>query len=304
MLCHAGRVASTTALDAANGSVDLESFFDDLKRMQELVAGLGIPAAPVPFDLDGLTLAVGAQDAFGLGFRFAGSLAGGVNTSFGPQRAPAWWTLKHKTRIYSDGAGDASSHHSMMATLVAFGVTPDQLVAREQDFLDLAHYIRSIEPPCWALSALSADKRARGRRIFESTCARCHGVYEGPEAHYPNLIVPLEEIGTDPVRAQRFGQPEAARLNSSWFGDPPFQPTFGYLLRHSSASGHARRTSTMARFRPCSACSILGRARRAGVEWIRSRGLRRRPRRRALRRAERDRRPGHASRPPRVRYDA
>jgi hypothetical protein len=229
LLCHAGRIASTTVLGAANGSVDLESFFDHLQRMQQLASGLGIPSVPVPFELDGLTLAVGAQDAFGLGFRFAGALAGGVNTRFGPQRAPAWWALKHKTRIYSDGAGDASSHHSMMATLVAFGVTPDQLVARDQDFLDIAHYIRSIESPCWTLNALSADKLARGRQIFESTCARCHGVHEGPQAQYPNLIVPLAEIGTDPVRAQRFGQAEAARLNASWFGDPPFEPSGGYL---------------------------------------------------------------------------
>ncbi|HKU38646.1 MAG TPA: hypothetical protein VJR89_10880 [Polyangiales bacterium] len=229
MLCHAGRVASTTVLGAANGSVDLESFFDDLERMQELASGLGIAAVPVPLDLEGLTLAVGAQDAFGLGFRFTGALAGGVNMRFGAQRAPAWWTFQHKTRIYSDGAGDASGHHSMMATLVAFGVTPDQLVARDQDFLDIAHYLRSIEPPCWTLNALSADKLARGRQIFESTCARCHGVHEGPEAYYPNLIVPLAEIGTDPVRAQRFGQAEASRLNASWFGDPPFEPTGGYL---------------------------------------------------------------------------
>ncbi len=231
MLCHGGRVAGITLLGAASTSVDLESFFDDLNTMRELAPALGIPAPPVPFDLAGLTSAPGAQDAFGLGFRFTGPLSQGANTNFGPQKPPAWWLLKHKARIYVDGSGDASSHHSMMATLVAFGVTPDQLVAREPDFLDVVHYIRSLEAPCWTLTALDAAKVTRGQALFDATCASCHGVHSGDAAAYPDQIVARAEVGTDPVRAERFTQVEADRLNASWFGEPPFEPTGGYLAQ-------------------------------------------------------------------------
>lgn len=229
MLCHAGRVGGITLRGAPNSAIDLESLHDDLLVMRDLAPTLGIPAPPVPYDLDGLTHAAGAQDAFGLGFRFVGQLGDGVNTQYGPQRAPAWWQLQYKERIYVDGSGAASGHRSFMATLVAFGITPDQLVAREQDFVDLAHYIRSLQPPCWSFTALDEEQRERGRQIFAATCARCHGVYEGPAAHYPNLIVPVSEVGTDAMRAQRFRETEAQLLNGSWFGDPPLSATGGYL---------------------------------------------------------------------------
>ena len=229
MLCHGGRVGGVTLLGAPNSAIDLESLYDDLVVLRDLAPMVGIPAPPVPYDLDGLTHAAGAQDAFGLGFRFVGPIAGGANTRYGPQRAPAWWQLQFKERIYADGSGAASGHRSFMATLVAFGITPDQLVSREHEFVDLAHYMRSLQVPCWSFSALDEQKRARGRQVFSATCARCHGVYEGPGAHYPNRVVPVSEVGTDAMRAQRFGAREALVLNGSWFGDPPLSATGGYL---------------------------------------------------------------------------
>jgi len=231
MLCHGGRVAGTTLLGLANTTVDLEAFYEDLERMAELAPMFGFPAPPIPYDLEGLTFAAGAQDAFGLGFRFAGPAAAGLNTSFGPQQAPAWWLLQYKDRIYVDGSGEASGHHSMMATMVAFGITPEQLTERDEDFLDIAHHIRSLEPPCWSLSTLDPQQQARGQAIFEARCASCHGVHTGDGAAYPNAVGTLAELGTDPVRAQRFRQAEADRLNLSWFGEPPFEATGGYLAQ-------------------------------------------------------------------------
>lgn len=224
LLCHSSNIAGTTLIGAANHRVDLESLFDDLLVMRDLAPMLGLPFLPVPFELDGFTHAAGAQDAFGLGFRLTGASEG-----FGPQRAPAWWQLHFKERAFADGGGDARSHRSTMATLVAFGVTPDQLIAREQDFIDAFHYLLSLEPPCWSLTTLDAERVQRGRAVFDGQCATCHGVHSGSEASYPNRVVPLAMIGTDPVRAERFTPVEATSLNASWFGDPPFEATGGYL---------------------------------------------------------------------------
>ncbi len=224
LLCHTSTIAGATLIGAPNHRVDLESLFDDLLLLRDLAPSLGLPLLPVPFDLDGFTYAAGAQDAFGLGFRVAGAGRG-----FGPQRAPAWWQLHFKERAFADGSGDARSHRSMMATLVAFGVTPDQLVAREQDFVDVFHYLLSLEPPCWSFTTLDAQRRERGQALFEAQCASCHGIHSGARAKYPNRIVPLDMVRTDPVRAMRFTVVEAAGLNTSWFGMPPFDATGGYL---------------------------------------------------------------------------
>ena len=224
LLCHASNIAGTTLVGAANHRVDLESLFDDLLQVRDLAPALGLPLLPVPFELDGFTYAAGAQDAFGLGFRLVG-----VGRGFGPQRAPAWWQLAFKERAFADGSGDASSHRSTMATLVAFGVTPDQLMAREEDFKDVFHYLLSLESPCWNLTPLDARRVERGQTVFNARCASCHGIHSGADASYPNRIVPLDMVGTDPVRAERFTTVEAAGLNASWFGTPPFEATGGYL---------------------------------------------------------------------------
>ena len=38
-----------------------------------------------------------------------------------------------------------------------------------------------------------------GVAIFNNNCAECHGTY-GAKGSYPNKIVSIEEVGTDPVR--------------------------------------------------------------------------------------------------------
>lgn len=229
LVCHGGRVAGQTILGAANTRIDLETFYDDLLRMRDLAPMYGFPQPPVPYDLDGLTSAAGAQDAFGIGFRLFG--ISGINTRFGPQRAPAWWMLARKERLYVDGAGDASGHRSTMATLVAFGVTPDQLQAREADFEDIAHFMRSIPVPCWNLTEINPDARARGQQLFNANCAECHGTHSGDAASFPNLIVDRMDVGTDPMRAANFGPAEATALNASWFGQPPLMSTGAYLAQ-------------------------------------------------------------------------
>jgi hypothetical protein len=47
---------------------------------------------------------------------------------------------------------------------------------------------------------------------------------------YPNNVVALAEVGTDPERSESFGETEALRVNASWFGEgAPMEPTDGYL---------------------------------------------------------------------------
>jgi hypothetical protein len=195
MLCHGGRVAGSTLLGAASTSVDLESFFDDLNTMRKLAPALGIPAPPAPFDLDSLTSAPGAHDAFGLGFRFTGPLSQGANSSFGPQKPPAWWLLKHKARIYVDRSGDASSHHSM----------DTDCARRRKGDARPGGVRRDVRELPW--------RAQRGRCRLSQPHRRA------------------QRGRNRSRRAERFTRVEADRLNASWFGDPPFEPTGGYLAQ-------------------------------------------------------------------------
>ena len=74
------------------------------------------------------------------------------------------------------------------------------------------------------------------RSIFRDNCARCHGTY-GEKWTYPNKIVPLEEIGTDPNRHRGIEMRYGLEYSNSWFGKEPngwfvdgkmLRPTPGY----------------------------------------------------------------------------
>jgi RoxA-like, cytochrome c-like len=48
-------------------------------------------------------------------------------------------------------------------------------------------------------------------------CARCHGTY-GEKWTYPNKVVPLDKIGTDPNLARSFSKEADEYQKASWFG--------------------------------------------------------------------------------------
>jgi mono/diheme cytochrome c family protein len=67
---------------------------------------------------------------------------------------------------------------------------------------------------------VDAGLAARGKELFADHCARCHGSY-GPGGKYPNKIVPLETIGTDPVLAYAISERNVDHYNRSWFAKQP-----------------------------------------------------------------------------------
>ncbi|HLT38015.1 MAG TPA: hypothetical protein VK034_17135, partial [Enhygromyxa sp.] len=114
----------------------------------------------------------------------------------------------------------------------------DQAEAMVDYFADIRAYLESIEAPGypWTIDETLA---AEGEELFECNCAGCHGTYSSDPAEetYPNLLLPLELVGTDPATAQSAGDPQVSPLvawfNSSWYGDvtqlTPDQPFVGYV---------------------------------------------------------------------------
>jgi hypothetical protein len=93
----------------------------------------------------------------------------------------------------------------------------------EPTFSDIQAFLKSLKPPKYPFP-IDSDRANRGKVVFEKTCARCHGTY-GADGRYPNKIVPLDLIGTDPVRATGLSERLVVHYNSTWLGeDYPAEP--------------------------------------------------------------------------------
>jgi len=227
LLCHASTVAGQVVLGAANSTLDVQSLLDDMTK------GAAMVGITPPVSLTDRTQAAGAVDAIGMGFAFGeafyGVPDGTLHKDCGWERAPAWWQLKYKQRAFNDGSATAPGFRTMAGTLVAFGLTEDQIAARGSDFEDIGNWILSLDPPAWAGDPIDQDRWARGRTVFAQTCTECHGTYGGDAPSFPDSIVDVAEVGTDPMRVELFRQQEIDAVNSTWLGVPPLMKTNGYL---------------------------------------------------------------------------
>ena len=233
LLCHAGAVDGELHLGLANTQLDLQGLFDELVELADIAENFGLPAPQLPWTIEDRTGAAGLTDAFGMGMQFAtayGPGGGSLETRYGYQDPGAWWRVKLGDTIYADGSGDALGHRTMMAMLLAFGLPYAELQALDPTIEALREFVLSIEAPSWPGPELDLDAQRRGRLVFDEHCASCHGIHSGPEASYPNALLPLDSVDTDPTRAINFGPEEAAWINASWFGqDHPMSATGSYI---------------------------------------------------------------------------
>ena len=150
-----------------------------------------------------------------------------------PTDVPAWWLLKKKASMFYTSVGRGDFARIMMASSLL--VLQDTTKAREVDenFDDVLAFINSIEAPIYpnSIDQIKADK---GEDLFIRNCAKCHGTY-GVEETYPDLLVELDVVKTDPALAQtNYANPDFVNIyNESWFGKGQhaarLEPTTGYI---------------------------------------------------------------------------
>jgi len=134
-----------------------------------------------------------------------------------PTDVPAWWLMKKKNALYYNALGRGD--FARLSTASGMLTMQDSAEARRMDphFADLMAWIRTIEPPVYPY-AIDQNLAAQGQVIFEKTCSKCHGTY-GTQETYPNLLVNLTTIGTDPLLSQTYqNYPEHQNwYNGSWY---------------------------------------------------------------------------------------
>lgn len=138
-----------------------------------------------------------------------------------PVSVPPWWRMQKKHAMFYSAAGRGD--HARLEILATTFCTDTVAEAQAIDSYapDIRAYIASLEPPTYPFSV---DKKlaTQGKAVFEAQCSRCHGTY-GTEESYPNLVIPLKEIGTDPkyVTAAMGGQLDrfGGWLKQSFYGE-------------------------------------------------------------------------------------
>ncbi len=227
LLCHGGSIGGTSYVGLGNTQLDAERLF------RELTVADGMRPPPVLFTVNTArgTVNAGQMSAVLLAMRnrdlsvrrFPLPLA----SKFSELDTPAWWLLKKKQTMYFDGRTDARSVRTLMQFMLA-ELSREQFEALEPTFREIRAYLLSLEAPKYPfpIDTVRAD---RGRMVFERECARCHGTY-GDVPTYPNKIVELDVIGTDPVRALAPSKALISHYNGSWFGQeyPADETMIGY----------------------------------------------------------------------------
>jgi len=216
MVCHGGSIGGTSLVGLGNATLDLRALLDELTRAD---------GHRLPPSLFTLTTARGSVNAG----QIAVVLLSLRNSDLSMRRfplplgasypecdVPPWWHMAKKDTMYYDGRTDASSVRAMMQFMLG-EKSLQEFKDLEPTFRDIHAYLKTLKPPKYPF-AIDRAKADRGKVVFEKTCAKCHGTY-GPDGQYPNEIVDLKTIGTDPARALAGSDRLIAHYNSTWCGE-------------------------------------------------------------------------------------
>ncbi len=213
LLCHAGVVAGQAIIGVGNAGLDLQGMFDELNAADgkkfdlpfqfSSVRGTIDPVSPVAFLMTFRDEELNLRKPVALDY-FADLCS----------RPPAWWQIKRKkTRDWTGGV-DARSTRVDMANLLNPFNSGAYIRQQAGAFADISAYLLTIEAPKYPFP-VEHKLAAQGRELFVEHCAKCHGTY-GPDGKYPNKIVPLETLGTDPVLAEAISGRNLDHFNKSW----------------------------------------------------------------------------------------
>lgn len=215
MLCHGGSILGQSYVGLGNSTFDYQTMFEDFSAADGR-------ARKTPFSFCNVrgTIEAGAFSVTLLSIREPDLSIRSTPLDFGLrddlcEDTPAWWLLRKKKTMYYTGAGDVRSVRSLMQFMMSPLNAPSVFERDEAAFRDIQAYLCSLEPPKYPLP-IDEPLARKGEQLFGQNCARCHGTY-GNEWTYPNKIIPVAEIGTDPTRYHGLSEKFGRYYNQTWF---------------------------------------------------------------------------------------
>ena len=224
--CHGGTVLGKPYPGAPNNRFALQTLSEDIRdikldtgaRLERMdLASLAFPLG----DTNGTTNAV----MFGVALMHYRDVDLNVHDDRLPPKlihhdmdAPPWWHFHKKTHLYAD-AFVPKSPRSLMQFMLVRENGPLFFTRHESDFEDVYAYLDSLRPPAYPFR-VDESLASRGKSVFSHRCTECHGTYDADETRemYPGRIVPIETIGTDPVRLGALTPYQRRAYSASWFG--------------------------------------------------------------------------------------
>ena len=131
------------------------------------------------------------------------------------------------------------AHMDAKAGVIAFfsvpimGVKPHRVESIVPRIRDILEFLKEYRPPPFP-GAVDLALTKAGERLFTDRCGSCHGEYSSiPNVRlqrYPNVVVPVENVGTDPTRWEAAEPALATAIQESAAGNLlAVGPTPGYV---------------------------------------------------------------------------
>ncbi len=181
---------------------------------------------------DVLSEAVGPYEAVPGITRFAWDDLGGLHTDAMDTHAFPLKVLVAALLLRRSEQGEAVAfrEEAVLPILQEFGFIIPDTILNMRDALQPNRYARP--PPFPGAVDLALTKA--GERLFTDRCGSCHGEYSSiPNVRlqrYPNVVVPVENVGTDPTRWEAAEPALATAIQESAAGNLlAVGPTPGYV---------------------------------------------------------------------------
>ncbi|TWU26380.1 Cytochrome c [Novipirellula galeiformis] len=219
--CHGGNVYGTPTPGAPNNRFALQTMTEELRRTKlrlfEPLSRMDVGSLVVPLGTThGTTNAV----VFGMGLMLHRdeqlNLVNRAPVQFMHHDldAPPWWHFYKRPYLYIDGFAQ-KGHRGLMQFMLVPENGPEFFHQHEDEFRDIYAYLSSLRPPKYE-GQIDEKLVGVGKGIFDHNCAECHGTY-GVDSEYPNRRIALQDIGTDPVRANALPAIGRSFYARSWF---------------------------------------------------------------------------------------
>ncbi len=145
-----------------------------------------------------------------------------------PVSVPPWWHLKKKHAMFYSAQVRGDFSRFLMTAMVFCTDTVADARETDADAPDILAYLRTLTPPPYPFP-IDTALLPRGESLYGAHCAGCHGT----PTEFPNLVIGLDEVGTDPALALEAYE-ESDRFidwhQRSFFGEvSQMTPARGYL---------------------------------------------------------------------------
>ncbi len=224
LACHNGTVEGRMIPGVPNSLYALETLTDEVRAVK---TAMKIPLGHM--ELGGSRMPLGTTRGTTNSVMFGVALGAlrdrDLNVTLNVRRpkfvhhdmdAPAFWNTGRKKYLYCDGFVEKTPRPLLQFVMVVQN-SGSTMRGWEPEFADILAWIESLTPPRYS-GNIDMPLAVNGGKIFDNHCARCHGTY-GENGKYPEKVIPLADVGTDPVRLSSLPREYRESMKVGWYGE-------------------------------------------------------------------------------------